>query len=318
MRSETVSSTAVRAVLAAVVLCFGSSAFAQAWTPPAGSGSIWLTAQTLHADAHTLGDGRYTHNIDLRANSMTLGLDYGLTDRLALSLALPYVTSRYRGRAPHAGSSVDDGEFHGAVSDVDLELRYKALDGLFVITPYVGGQWPTRNYPTLGHATPGRGLTEYAVGVDIGHEAGWLVPGLFFGAGYTYNLVEKIDEDLDVNRSNLDLRAAYYLTPRLSLQAASMWQRTHGGLDLPLSAADAAHHLQHHDQMLRADHWRASVAVSYAVHPSVDVFVGYATSIESENSHAFRTLTAGAGWSFAGPTLRTRTGDWRARREASR
>ena len=266
---------------------------------------------TLHADAHTLGTGRYLHDIDLRANTLTLALDYGVTDRLAVSVALPYVTSRYRGRAPHAGAYADNGEFHGAIADLDLEMRYKAVDGLFAIPPFAGGVWPTRNYPTLGHATPGRGLTEYSLGVDIGHETAWLAPGLYFGAGYAYNIVEKVDHDMTVNRSNLDLRAAYFLTPRLSLQAASMWQVTHGGLDLPLSPADAAEHSHHHDQMLRADHWRASAAVSYAVHPRVDVFFAYATSIESENSHSFRTLSLGTGWTFAGPKLRTRSVDSR-------
>lgn len=311
MRLEVVRSPGLRAFVVSAVLALSLSAFGQAWTPPAGSGSIWFTAQTLHADAHTSGDGQYRHNIDLRAHSMTVALDYGVSDRLAISVALPYVTSRYRGPVPHAGSLVDDGQYHGAISDVDLEVRYKAVDGLFVITPFAGGLWPTRNYSTLGHATAGRGLWEYSLGVDIGHEAAWLAPGLYFGGGYAYNVVEKVDHDLNVNRSNLDLRAAYFVTPRLSLQAASMWQRTHGGLDLPLSPAAAAEHAHHHDQMLRADHWRASAAVSYAVHPSVDVVFAYATSIESENSHAFRTLTLGAGWTFAGPKLRTRSVDSR-------
>src|SRR5687768_7666423 len=97
MRSETVRSLALRAVLISAVLTFSFSAFPQAWTPPAGGGSIWFTAQTLHADAHTYGQGQYVHNIDLRAHSMTVALDYGVTDRLAVSVALPYVTSRYLG-----------------------------------------------------------------------------------------------------------------------------------------------------------------------------------------------------------------------------
>ena len=285
------------------ILAITVPASGQAWTPPAGSGSLWLTAQRLHADAHTEGDGDYQHNIDLLAHSMTAALDYGVTDRLALSIALPYVTSRYEGPIPHAGSLVDDGQYHGSISDLDLELRYKAVDGLFVITPFVGGQWPTRDYPTLGHATAGRGLTEYALGFDVGHEAAWLAPALYLAGGYSYSIVEKVHEDINVNRSNLDLRAAYYVTSRLSVQVASMWQKTHGGIDIPFSPEDRVRHAHHHDQMLRADHWRTSAAVGYAIRPNVDVVLGWATSIRSENSHAFRTLSLGAGWTFDGPKI---------------
>lgn len=295
-------------LLAAALTLASAAAFAQAWTPPAGSGSISINAQTLHADAHTEGNGRLAHNIDLNARSLTMAVDYGLTDRLAMSIALPYTMSRYRGPIPHAGSMVDDGRYHGSITDLDLEFRYKAIDGALVVTPFIGGQWPIRNYATLGHASPGRGLTEYSAGFDAGHEATWLMPALFVGVGYSYAVPQRIDDHITVNRSNADVRIAYYVTSRWSLHASSLWQRTHGGLDVPLSPADREVHAHHHDQMLRANHWRASAAVSYSVRPSVDVFLGWATSIRSVNSHSFRTLTAGAGWTFDGRKLLRRPG----------
>lgn len=297
------------AVLASILTLASTAAFAQAWTPPAGATSVWLTAQTMHADAHTLGTGRLVHNIDLHAHSLTASVDYGITDRLAMSVSLPYVTSRYRGPVPHVGSIVDDGNYHGAISDLDLELRFKAIDRAFVLTPYVAGLWPTHNYSTLGHATAGRGLTEYAVGVESGHEAAWLAPGIFLGAGYGYTFVEKVHDDISVNRSNADLRLTYYLSPRWSVSAASHWQRTHGGLDLPLSPTDTHDHSQHHDQMLRADYWRASAGLGYAIRPNIELFAGWAVGIRSENAHATRAITLGVGWSFDGPRVwRRQTG----------
>lgn len=296
-----------RASFFAVVVMSSTSAFAQAWTPGAGSGSVWLIAQTLHADAHTEGEGRLVHNIDLRAHSLTAAFDYGLTDRMALSVSLPYTSSRYRGPVPHAGSLVDDGNYHGAVSDLDVEIRYKVVDRAVVFTPSVGAQWPTRNYPTLGHASPGRGLTEYSAGFDFGHEVRWLTPALFIGGGYSYSQVEPIDDHITVNRSNTDLRIAYYASSRLSFQMSSMWQHTHGGLDIPLTAEQRREHAHHHDQMLRADHWRASAALAYSASPTLDLVVAWSTSVKSENSHAFRTLSLGTGWSFNGPKM------WRTR-----
>lgn len=297
-----------RALLAAILTLASTSAFAQAWTPPAGSASVWLTTQSMHVDAHTIGNGTLAHNIDLRAHSLTASVDYGITDRLAMSVSLPYVTSRYRGPIPHVGSIVDDGNYHGSVSDLDLELRYKVIDGTFVVTPYVGGLWPTRKYSTLGHATAGKGLTEFTVGVESGHEATWL-PGLFLGAGYTYTFVEKVHDDIPVNRSNADLRLTYYLTPRWSVSGASHWQHTHGGLNIPLSPEDIHDHSQHHDQMLRTDYWRVSAGLAYSIRPNIDLFAGWAVGIRSQNAHAARALSLGVGWTFDG------RGMWRRRIE---
>lgn len=273
-------------------------ALAQAWTPPAGTASVSITAQSMHVDAHTLGVGTLVHNIDLRAHSLSLSVDYGVTDRLAVTASVPYVTSRYRGPVPHARSIVDDGEYHGAISDLDLEIRYKAIDGRFVLTPYIGGLWPTRNYGTLGHATAGMGLTEYSVGVDAGHEANWLLPALFLGGGLTYTFVEKVHADIPIARRSAELRLSYYVTPRWSLHTGSSWQRTDGGLDLPLSPDDARDHSQHHDQMLRVDYWRVNAGVAYSIRPNVDLFAGWATSVRSENAHAARSISLGVGWSF--------------------
>lgn len=292
-----------RPILLAVMFSLvPATAFAQAWTPPAGSGSVSIITQSMHVDAHTLGDGRLVHNIDLRAHSLNVSVDYGVTDRLAVTASVPYVTSRYRGPVPHVGSIVDDGNYHGAISDLDLELRYKAIDGRFVLTPYVGGLWPTRNYGTLGHATAGRGLTEYSVGVDAGHEAVWLRPSLFVGGGLTYTFVEKVHDDISVDRSDADLRVSYYVTSRWSVHTGSSWQRTHGGLDLPLSRDDAQDHSRHHDQMLRVDYWRVNAGVAYSVRPNLDLFAGWSTSVRSENAHAARSISLGIGWSFERPS----------------
>lgn len=311
MRSEEAvrkSSGARAGLYLAFLTIVAGSAFAQAWTPPAGAGSVWFTGQTMHVDAHSAGDGQLNHNIDLRSYVLTVSADYGITDRLAMSVSLPYMTSRYRGpfQQVHEGSLTDDGTFHGAVSDLDLDLRYKAIDGTFVVTPYAGGLWPTRKYGTVGHASPGRGLTEYSAGVDIGHQTVWLTPAVFLGAGLTYTFVEKVHEDISVNRSNADLRVSWYATSSWSLHGTSSWQRTHGGLNLPLAPDDVRDHSQHHDQMLRANHWRISAGIAYAVRPSVDLLAAWSTVVKSQNAHAARALSVGVGWNFAGPKLWSR------------
>lgn len=276
---------------------------AQAWTPPAGAGSVLVSGQTLHVDGHLDGTGKLDHNIDLRAYSLTAAVDYGLTDRVALGLSVPYVSSRYRGRGAHAGSIVDDGRFHGAISDLALNVRWKAVDGPFVVTPSLGGQWPTRSYPTTGHASPGRGLTEYSAGVDVGHQASRISPSLFLRFGYSYSVVERVHDDISVDRSNADVGISYYVTPRVAVHVGNTWQHTHGGLDLPLKPDELAVHSHHHDQMLRANYWRGNAGISYTVRPRTDFFVAWATGIRARNGHAFRTVMVGTTWNFETPPL---------------
>lgn len=278
---------------------------AQAWTPPAGYGTAWLSGQTLRTDAHLFSSGARTYNLDLRANTATLGIDYGLTDRLALSLSIPWVSSRLKGGAPHAGSSIDNYRTHGTLADLRVELRYQLLDSGVVFTPTVAAVMPLRDYETLGHSAAGRGLNEYSAGFEIGHNAVAISPSLFVSGGYAYSYVERIT-DLSVDRSNADFQVAYFVTPRLSLRGSGMWQETHGGLDAPLSPEHAREHGHHHDALLGANYWRGAGAIGFGLTPAVDLFASWSTVIEGKNTHAFRAWNAGIAWNFDAARLRRR------------
>lgn len=283
-----------------------ATGFAQAWTPPAGQGTTWLSAQTLHTDAHLSFRGARNPNVDVRANTATLGVDYGLTDRLALSLSAPYVSSRLKAGTPHVGSSIDDYQTHGTLSDLRVELRYKVLDSAVVFTPTVAAIRPLRNYPTLGHSAAGRGLNEYSAGFEIGHNAVTISPSLFFSGGYTYSYVERISDDVTVDRSNANLQVAYFVTPRLSLRTTAMWQETHGGLDFPLSPQHAAEHSQDHDALEGANFWRGAGAIGFALTPTVELFGSWSTLIKGVNTHAFSSWGAGIAWTFDQSRFRRR------------
>lgn len=286
-----------RAPFAAVLLLCTTSLFGQAWTPPAGQGTVWLAGQTLHTDAHTIADGTRLNNIDIRANTATLGVDYGLTDRLALTISLPYVSTQLNSGNPHPGARVDDGTSHGAATDLSMEVRYKVVDSAVVLTPLFGVSLPTRDYATMGHAAHGRGLNEYFAGFDFGHHATAISPYLFVSGEYVYTYVERIADDVTVDRSNANLQLAYLLTPRLTVRASTTWQNTHGGLNFPLTGA-AREHFHQHDQLARSNHWRAGVGLSLALTRRVDMFGGWSTVLEAENSHAFRSWSAGLAWNF--------------------
>ena len=185
-----------------------------------------------------------------------------------------------------------------------MEVRYKLVDSPIVITPLLAVSLPTRDYPTLGHAAQGRGLKEYSAGFDFGYNAIAISPYLFVSGRYLFTYVERIDPHVTVDRSNADFHVMYLATSRLTSRASTMWQNTHGGLDLPLAGDEAVEHFHHHDQLARANHWRAGVGLSFALTPSLEMLGAWSTVLESENSHAFRSWTAGVAWNFDGARFR--------------
>jgi hypothetical protein len=282
--------------LTLLVLFAAGRAFGQAWLPEAGTTSVSLTLQATHFDAHTDRAGRMSHTIDMRPKVLTLSVDQALTNRLALSISVPYVETRFRGLRPHP-SLVDDGQRHGALQDVSIDLRYGVVQGSLAVTPYLSMSWPTRNYPTLGHASPGHGLQEQEGGLTIGQEISAL-PGTWIAGSYAYTRVQKIDPDISTNRSAVNAEIGTLLTSRLSARVFGSDTRTHGGLTVPLSTFDMIMHFQHHDQLLRANSRRAGAGLSFSLTPAVDLHANFATVIRSANAHAGRSFAIGTSWTF--------------------
>lgn len=258
---------------------------AQAWLAPRGHGTVSLAAEYLNTFAHTTGTGLEVRNIDLVAKTITVSLDYSTTDRLAIGLSVPYIESRYEGANPHPGAAVDDGTYHGTVTDFGISVRYVALNtDSITLTPVAFVLIPLHDYATMGHGAPGKGLYELGVGINAGHELVTLTPGLFVQGRYTYTFVEKISE-LSVNRSNADVLLSYVVHPRVVLTGNARWQETHGGLTLPLTASDASVYFHEHDQLARVNYFRAGAGLSYMIGGNVDLFANYDTVVGSENSH---------------------------------
>lgn len=285
----------------AILFLISTCAFAQAWVPPKGTASITIGVQHTQIDSHTDRLGRKIPDVNIRANALMLGIDYSLTDRLALGLSLPYVSSRYRGSAPHPGI-VDDGRIHGTLQDLRIDLRCMALEGPVVVSPTVSWTQPSRDYETLGHAAAGRGLEELELGVSIGGEL-VIVPGLFFGSRGAYTFVERVDPEISVDRVNAELEAGYAVGPRLFMRVFGAWQNTRDGLTLPLTPHDREHHFQEHDQLLKAKYLRAGAGLSVALTNTVEAYLIYVTNMRSENAHSGETIGIGTSWSFSPRTL---------------
>jgi len=294
-----------------IVLCSAASALlatssvpAQAWLAPKGEASFGAAYQNIYTRYHLFSEGEEFDGGRIRMNVAVFGLTYSFTDRLAASASVPYVSARYDGTRPHA-ASVDNGSYHSGFTDLRLDLRYNLWREPAVVTPFVSAIIPTRDYPTFAHAAPSSGLEQYLVGVSIGRRLDPILEAGFAQLRYSYAFAEEV-LGVSHDRSNLDLEVGYFLTPSLGVSAIGSYQKTHGGIELPLPGTPAAAAFQrtpyyvHHDQLAQSNFLNVGGIVSYALTGTVDVFAAYQSTVWGRNIHAVQPgLGFGLSWGFS-------------------
>jgi hypothetical protein len=273
---------------------------AQAWVPEKGEGAVAVAFQELNVKKHlattTSVDAGHINSVVLLAD-----MTYGLTDKIAVDLAVPFVTSKYSGAKPHPGTDIDNGQFHGTLTDVRFSVRYNLYREGAVITPYIGSIVPSHDYQFYGHAAAGERLNELQVGAYVAKLFTRGVPGMFVSGRYGYGFVERV-ADIKHNRSVGDLELGYFLTPSLRAFGMANAQRTHGGIDFPAGGLPAVPlaYKQVHDVIQRVNYLNLGGGVAYSINDSVDVFGSFLRLAAGRNGHALnRGITLGASWSFS-------------------
>lgn len=285
-----------------------SSALAQAWLAPKGEAAFGVAYQNIYTRDHLFSEGEVADNGRIRMNMVVLGLTYSFTDRLAASASVPYVSSRYDGTRPHNAPGferIDDGSYHGTFTDFRLDLRYNLLRDPAMVTPFVSAIIPTRDYATFAHAAPSSGLEQYLVGVSVGRRLDPILEAGFAQLRYSYAFQERV-LGISHDRSNADLEVGYFLTPSLGISAIGSYQKTHGGIELPLTgtpendAFRGTPYYVHHDQLAQSNFLNVGGIVSYALTGTVDVFASYQTMVWGRNVHAIQPgLAFGMSWGFS-------------------
>jgi hypothetical protein len=287
---------------AAVVIVLGSAGVvsAQAWVPQQGEGSVSLAAQQLNVKKHLAGTiARDAGHIN--TGVLLADVTYGLTDRFAVDLAIPFVVTKYSGTFPHAGTTIDDGTYHNSFTDFRMSLRYNLTRKGAVITPYVGSVVPSHAYQFYGHAAFGERLNEVQVGTFVAKLFTSGVPGMFVSSRIAYGFVEKV-QDLSHNRSMADLEVGYFVTPSFRAFGMVNGQRTHGGVDFPLTGpAGLPVPLQpFHDVIQRVNYVNLGAGLAYSLNDSFDLFGSFLREVAGRNGHVLnRGITVGASWSFS-------------------
>jgi len=300
----------IRALSVLLLLAGAAPALAQnqTWVPGKGHGSVSVAYQFLHIDAHTLSDGTrgYPGTIDNR--SLYLAFDYGLSERFALNVSLPFKSNRFLGPGVHDPGQldddhgepfIDDGQYHSGWQNWGITLRYLWKDQGLQVVPFVSLGYPSHDYPTFAHSTLGSGQDYLQVGVNIGRRFGPPRQNLYFTAGLSYSVMEKV-EDRRVNHATLQGELGYFLSPRLSASVLLSTQRTFNGFEFPQDYPDATDdHYYHHDQNLRNDFVNVGAALTFLATPRTALFVNYGHTLWGENTHLIQyAWTAGVARQF--------------------
>jgi hypothetical protein len=256
-----------------------------------------MTYQNVFVKEHYI-DGVEADRGHIRSNSVIFDLSYGVTDRLAVNIGIPYVRSKYYGAFPHP-TALDDGSYHGTFSDYHASVRYLALREPVVATPFVAVLIPGSDYEYLAHSGAGRRLEEYIVGVNLGRRLDPILSNGYVHARYSYAFVDSKTFVGDVNRSNVGLELGYFPTSSLGLRAFGAYAATHGGLtNAQTPRTDPI--WRYHDRVHDIDHLEVGGGVTVAVTGSMDVSASYFTGAWGTNGHKVKDgIVIGVGWNFS-------------------
>jgi hypothetical protein len=289
-------------ILGGAAVIAPATAAAQAWVPAKGEGAIAIAAQSMNVKNHLAG------TVPMPAGQIDtyvlLGdLSYGLTDKVAVDLAVPLVTSKYRGPFPHPDTDIDDGTYRSTVTDFRMSVRYNITRKGMVFTPYIGTVVPSHGYQYYGHAAAGQRLREVQVGAFAAKLiASGRLAGLFVSGRAGYGFVEQV-ADMSHNRTSGDFEVGYFLTSSLRAFGIVSGQYTHGGIDFPASGGLGALRPEHkyvHDIIQQVHYVHAGGGVSYSISDSIDMFASFARLVTGRNGHALnRGITVGASWGFS-------------------
>jgi hypothetical protein len=285
---------------------------AQAWLAPRGEGTVSILFSDVLSNTHFFG----TQPADagrIRAESVVVDATYGVTDRFAFSVALPFVASEYTGNSsspyaiPHPQplypgvNPLDDGSYHTVAQDFRFGARYTLVKKRgFALTPFVGSLVPSHGYDTFAHAAAGRDLNELQFGVSAAKVFESL-PGVFVQASYSYGIVQQV-LDISHNRSMVSAEAGYFVTPKVRVIGLGSGQITHGGIDVSPAVGLDPIRFPVHDQISRDNFLSVGGGVAYAISKKIDLFgsVVHALAAAQRNGHQIdHGVTVGLTWSFS-------------------
>ena len=272
-----------------------SVVFGQATVPGKRAGYVSIGYQYTDVQQHLFSDGQEGDFGRIEASTINFYVDYGLFEKFALSMNVPFVESRYGGPFPE--SSIDGGGYNGTIQDFFVSARYQLMRAPFFLTPILAVTIPSHNYETIGHTAVGRNLNELVVGFAAARLLNPLLSDAFLSAGYNYSWTEEFN-GVGLDRSNMFVQAGYFVASRVTLSAGFNFQWAHDGIDwTQISTAGEFHE---HDRLARASYTRLGGAISYSTFAALMLELSGGVTLSGENTHDARFIQLTTAWGFGG------------------
>ena len=299
-----------------VLLCLlsprfvATDAWAQAWVPSRGEGSINFAYQRISNTGHRLTDGFLAKGGQSTNMGLYVEVDYALTDRLSFSAGMPYVFGKYTDSNPPPPPipflPLDQCHcWNSGWQDFGFTARYNIANESFGLTPSFSFGTPSHGYDFRSEAALGRHLKEARLALDAGRRLDFISPRLLVQGSYSFAFVERT-LDVGNNRSTASVEGGFLLTKKLLVRGLSQWQHTHGGLRFgsptssslpPPGDVNTPERLFEHDRLLRDNNWHPGVGATYSFE-RMEVFGTYVHYATGTDTHSGRALTFGVSFPF--------------------
>jgi hypothetical protein len=274
------------------------TAYAQAWVPPKGEGSLTTTYQKVDVRDHFDAEGDVEDRGRIHTHNLITALEYGLTDKLALDFELAYIASKFesRGRKPHGPD--DNGFYHPKFQDAHVGLRYNAVTKPLVVTPFFSFTIPTHHYEVRGHSAVGRGFHELVLGVNAGRQLGPILPKGYAHLRFSYALVKHF-AGFNLNHTNAEWEVGWLANKLIALRFIGAWQGSQGGLEFPAGVVLTPAQFLIHDRVAKADYLQLGGGVTFSVNKTFDIHTAYVKTVSAKNTHGDAGIILGFTWRFS-------------------
>lgn len=283
---------------AIALLLWPALASAQSFTPPPQVGSVTLSWQWVDNTGHILTDGTFLPRGQSVTTSVLAEVDYGVTERFAATVGVPFIFAKYTGGLPpRSGLELDACKcWNSSFQDLSIAGRYRFGDEFWALTPSVRLIMPTHGYTYQGEAVVGPKLRQLLLGIS----GSWrlvALPKASIEAGYSYALSEKPTEDTSANRSNATASFGYAVTRSIFVHVGSLFQKAHGGLTAFDIATAPPDQQAQADRLLKMRYWHMTGGVSYSA-GFADLFVAVQPYVWGRDTHDGIAYTVGSTWYF--------------------
>lgn len=239
-------------------------------------------------------------------HTLFLEVDYELTDRVSVSVGIPFVTKRYQGDFPHLPDGIvppkndpliDDGSYHTEFQDITFGVSYLLTTSPVVVEPFIVYGVPSNGYPQYGHAAVGQNLWHVQVGSSFTYFPPFSDFYFYFAPSYTF-VEETLGESIDHWR--LHAEVGYLFLPGFSGRIFALVKEG-DGLEFPDDFPPPRNDefWFQHDRTIKHNYVNLGVGVDWGFSDRSQLSLSAMTMVDEDQVHVMEyAFTVGMSRSF--------------------